>query len=156
MGENVTRVTAGIGGVILTPLKIIDVEGGDVLHGMKKSDTGYMGFGEAYFSMIKPGVIKAWKRHHKMNLNLIVPIGTVRFVLYDDRANSLTNGIYQEVILSQVNYFRLTIPPNIWVGFQCIDQNISMLLNIADIEHIAEESDKKGLNDIKYSWELKK
>jgi dTDP-4-dehydrorhamnose 3,5-epimerase len=91
-----------------------------------------------------------------MNLNLIVPIGTVRFVLYDDRANSLTNGIYQEVILSQVNYSRLTIPPNIWVGFQCIDQNISMLLNIADIEHIAEESDKKGLNDIKYSWELKK
>ena len=81
MGENVTRVTAGIGGVILTPLKIIDVEGGDVLHGMKKSDTGYMGFGEAYFSMIKPGVIKAWKRHQKMTLNILVIILRLKTIL---------------------------------------------------------------------------
>ena len=61
-----------IDGVLLTPLKVINVLEGDVLHGMKCSDTGYSGFGEAYFSTIEPGMVKAWKRHHKMTLNLIV------------------------------------------------------------------------------------
>ena len=61
-------------GVILTPLKIINVSEGDVFHGMKSIDNGFKGFGEAYFSSIKMGMIKAWKRHHIMTLNIIVPI----------------------------------------------------------------------------------
>ena len=42
-----------IDGVQLTALKIINLENGDVLHGMKKNDLGFNGFGEAYFSEIK-------------------------------------------------------------------------------------------------------
>ena len=62
-------------GVMITPLKIIQVPGGDVSHGMKISDPGFAGFGEVYFSNIEPGVVKAWKRHRKMTLNLVVTVG---------------------------------------------------------------------------------
>ena len=99
-----------IAGVLVSPLKIIDVQGGDVLHAMNSSDSSYFGFGEAYFSMVESGAVKAWKRHREMVLNLIVPIGQVRFIIYDDRENSLSNGVYQEVTLSLENYVRLTIP----------------------------------------------
>ena len=87
-----------------------------------------------------------------MTLNLIVPLGAIRFVIYDDRKSSASNGVFQEVILSRKNYCRLTIPPMLWTGFQCVDENTSFLLNIANIEHFYEESDKKKLNEIKYEW----
>ena len=77
-------------GVILTPLKQIPHQKGDIFHAMKKSDIGFDGFGEAYFSTINKGEIKGWKKHTKMTLNLIVPVGEIEFVLFDNRENSQT------------------------------------------------------------------
>ena len=54
-----------IEGVQLTPLKIISHPQGDILHGMKKSDSGFSGFGEAYFTQILYNEIKGWNRHQK-------------------------------------------------------------------------------------------
>jgi len=151
---NEKNSTSIIDGLFLTPLKIISVPGGDVLHGMKCSDPGYSGFGEAYFSMVETGSVKAWKRHRQMVLNLVVPIGKVRFIFYDDRLNSESIGKYHEVILSKENYNRLTVPPMVWMGFQGIDTNASMLLNVASIEHTSDEADRKEINEIKFNWEL--
>jgi dTDP-4-dehydrorhamnose 3,5-epimerase len=145
-----------IAGVLITPLKVIDVPGGDVLHGMKCSDAGYSGYGEAYFSTIEFGAVKAWKRHRKMILNLIVPIGAVRFVIYDNRHNSASYDQYQEIVLSRDNYCRLTVPSMVWMGFQGLTDSDSLLLNLANIEHISEEADRKQINEIKYDWELNK
>jgi len=142
-----------IEGVIITPLKVIETKGGDILHGMKKSDYGYDGFGEAYFSLIDTSEIKGWKRHKKMVLNLIVSVGVIRFVIYDDRQGSSSYGDLQEVTLSKdSNYCRLTIPPMVWVAFQGVGKNANMLLNIASIEHSPNESDRKKLNEIKFDW----
>ena len=140
--------------VLITNQKIINVSEGNVMHAIKISDVGYIGFGEAYFSIINNGAIKAWKRHREMTLNLIVPLGEVRFVLYDNR-NSL-NTQFQEVIISKKNYCRLTIPPMIWVGFQGLYENESLILNIADIEHDANEVDKKSIDHIVFDWKALK
>ena len=75
----------GIEGVFLTPLKKIPHPKGDILHGVKKSDHGFIGFGEAYFTKVIFGEIKGWNMHKKMTLNLAVPVGKILFVLYDDR-----------------------------------------------------------------------
>ena len=124
-------------GVIITPLEIIHTPGGNVMHAMKNSSLGFSGFGEAYFSKIDGGAIKGWKRHKEMTLNLVVPIGEIKFVLFDDR-----NGLkqFQEIVISKSNYCRLTIPPMIWVGFQGLYDDASTILNIANIEHNPEES----------------
>ena len=58
--------------VIIKPLKKFHVEEGDVLHGLKASEIEFNGFEEAYFSTIKNNKIKAWKRHLRMTMNLIV------------------------------------------------------------------------------------
>ena len=47
-----------ISGVTVTRLSIINTKGGDILHGIKNIDKSYYGFGEAYFSLIKPNYIK--------------------------------------------------------------------------------------------------
>ena len=70
--------------ILLTPLKTINTDGGNVRHVIKTTDKNFKGFGEAYFSNINSGSIKAWKRHNKMSMNLVVPLGSVKFVFYDD------------------------------------------------------------------------
>jgi dTDP-4-dehydrorhamnose 3,5-epimerase len=136
--------------LLVTKLDVIETLGGNVLHGMKKTSDGYSGFGEAYFSQIEKGIVKAWKRHKKMTLNLIVPVGEIRFVLFDDRNPSNTQ--FHEITISKDNYFRLTVPPMVWVGFQGLADDGSMLLNIADIEHNPSEVDKKNIEQIEFNW----
>ena len=76
--------TVSVDQIQVTPLKRIPVDGGDVLHAIKNGDLGYAGFGEAYFSIVELGTIKAWKRHLRMTLNLVVPVGQVIFVFVDE------------------------------------------------------------------------
>ena len=91
-----------IEGLILTPLNRIHNPNGDILHGIKRSEAEFSSFGEAYFSMIKNGSIKGWNKHKVMTLNLIVAIGEVSFVVYDDREASNTNGSFYKIELSQL------------------------------------------------------
>ena len=58
-----------IEGLVVTPLKIISLDEGDVMHAIKNSDEGFTAFGEAYFSLINPKSIKGWKMHHEMVCN---------------------------------------------------------------------------------------
>lgn len=142
-----------IDGVQVNPLKIIPVQGGNVYHALKSTDENYKGFGEAYFSAVDPGVIKPWRRHKVMTMNLIVPVGKIAFVIYDDREGSLTKGCFMKVVLSEDNYCCLMIPEKLWVRFQCIGNTSSMLLNISNILHDPEESESLGLDDIPFEWE---
>lgn len=144
-----------IEGVIFTPLSIIGVEGGDVLHAMRVYDHGFNGFGEAYFSTVEAGAIKGWKMHNEMVLNLVVPAGSVRFVVFDARIDSKTEGSFCEFVLSRSNYGRLTVPPKLWVGFQGIYERESLLLNIANIPHDPDEVSRQELDKISFDWSIK-
>lgn len=133
-------------GVILTPLKQIYNSKGDIFHAMKRSDKGFSGFGEAYFSTIKKDDIKGWKKHNKMTLNLVVPVGEIEFVIYDDNIQK-----FYTIKLSQRNYQRLTIEQGLWVAFRGIERN-NILLNISNIEHDSDEAVNVDLNEIMYEW----
>jgi dTDP-4-dehydrorhamnose 3,5-epimerase len=143
-----------IDGVIFTPLSVIDTKGGDVMHAMKAGDHGYNGFGEAYFSTVESNAIKGWKLHHKMVLNLVVPVGAVRFVIFDDRVGSESEGNFGEFILCRKNYGRLTVQPKLWVGFHGIDKQDSLLLNLANIPHDPNEVRRRTLDEIDYDWSI--
>jgi dTDP-4-dehydrorhamnose 3,5-epimerase len=133
-------------GIILTTLKQIHNPKGDIYHAMKKSDNGFDGFGEAYFSTIHKDDIKGWKKHTKMTLNLVVPFGEIEFVVYDENTKE-----FFSVILSQENYQRFTVKPNLWVAFRGVKKN-NMLLNIASIEHDPNEANNIDISEIKYEW----
>jgi len=133
-------------GVVLTPLKQIYHPKGDIFHAMKKSDNGFDGFGEAYFSTIHKDDIKGWKQHTEMVLNLVVVSGEIEFVAYNEEKNT-----FFSTILSHDNYQRLTVLPNIWLAFRGVKSN-SMLLNIASLEHNPNEAINKNLEEINYAW----
>ena len=135
--------------ILVTPLKRIQLAGGDVLHGIKCGDPGYIDFGEAYFSMIGNGEIKAWKRHMRMTLNFVVPVGAVQLVFIDEQGAIRT----EEIGVQVGRYVRLTIPPGIWFGFKGRHTPYSMLMNVADIPHDPTEIERKGLEEIKFNWE---
>lgn len=139
-----------IDGVLLSPAKVIDVEGGNVLTYLHSTDAGYKGFGEVYMSTVQHSAIKGWRRHNQVTLNLIVPVGAIRFVLFDDRQESATHGAYFDIVLSRDNYQRLTVPPGIWFAFKGEGAAENMLLNTIDQENDPNESDRKPLDQIAY------
>ena len=111
---------------------------------MKKSDHGFDGFGEAYFSTINQGEIKGWKKHTKMTLNLVVVTGEIEFVIYN-KSN------FFNVKLSKKNYQRLTVKPGLWLAFKGLSTE-NIMLNLASIEHNPDESVNVGLNAFNYNW----
>jgi len=129
------------------PLKIIKLPSGNVMHVLKKNDYKNWIFGEAYFSKIKFGKIKAWKYHLKMTLNLVVPHGKVKFVFYSEKLKR-----FKIVEIGEKKYSRLTVPPKVWFGFKGISKNESTILNLANIQHNPKEVLARNLKDIKFNW----
>lgn len=131
----------------VTSLRQISTTGGDVWHVLKSTDGSFSGFGEAYFSWVKPGAIKAWKHHLKMTMNLVVPVGSVRFIFHD-----LEKNIFREEMIGEQQYQRLTVPPKIWYGFQGKDLNSSLILNLANLPHDPAEVKRKSMEEIQFNW----
>jgi dTDP-4-dehydrorhamnose 3,5-epimerase len=142
--------TMKLADILVTPLQKIETAGGDVLHAMKKSDAGYAGFGEAYFSWVSAGAIKAWKRHTQMTMNVVVPVGQVRFVFRCINAAGAEDFRIEEIGVDR--YVRITVPPGIWFGFQGLGAQPSLVLNIASISHDPNEVERLALMDINYDW----
>ena len=144
-----------IDGVELHALKIFADERGAVLHMLRADSALGAKFGEVYFSEINPGVVKGWKRHLRMTQRLTVPVGQVKFVIYDDRPESKTRGrIANWTVGRPDNYRLLVIPPGVWYGFQCVDARPSLIVNCADLPHDPMESELAKLDAgvVPYRW----
>jgi dTDP-4-dehydrorhamnose 3,5-epimerase len=147
---------AEIEGVRVYPLKRIGDERGMVMHMLRADAPHFEGFGEVYFSSVRPGVVKAWKRHRLMTQNFAVPVGEIKLVIYDDREGSVSRGAVQEVAVGGKNYALVRVPPMLWYGFKGMAREDSLLANCASIPHdpaeaesIAPDSDR-----IPYSWRI--
>ena len=135
--------------ILITKLKQINIDAGDVLHGLKKGDDGFVKFGELYFSKINFNKIKGWKRHRQITLNLIVPYGEVEFVI----ANK--DGSYINHRIGINNYKRLTIAPGIWFSFAGRNKPFSLIASVIDEKHNPFEVDNKDLDAYNYWTENK-
>jgi dTDP-4-dehydrorhamnose 3,5-epimerase len=136
--------------ILVTPLRRIEIAGGDVLHAMRHNDAGYDGFGEAYFSWVSGGTVKAWKCHTRMTMNVVVPVGQVRFVFRMVNADGADEFRVEEIGLDR--YARITVPSGIWFGFQGCGTQQSLVLNIASIPHDPNEVQRLNVPDINYIW----
>ena len=125
-----------LSGVLYTPLRRIPTAQGEVRHGLKASDPGFAGFGEAYFSEVAGGAIKGWKRHRRMIMNLVVVSGTIRFILHDGADARCEHVVSAEEV---ARYGRLTAPCGLWMAFEGIGLGRNLLMNIASCEHDPEE-----------------
>ena len=136
----------------LHKLEKFDTIGGEVLRAFRASDKGFDGFEEAYFSSIQFRVVRGWKRHNKMTLNLVVPIGKIRFAVAT-QAHSRSTPIIKEYVLSREGYNRLTVPPGNWLAFQGLSEGENLLLNVANIVHCKSEADVVDIARFNFNWE---
>ncbi len=146
-----------IQGVLIHPLKQIPDERGKIMHMLRVDDEHFEQFGEIYFSVVYPGAIKGWHIHTEMTLNYAVVHGTIKLVLYDDRAESSTRGELMEIFLGDANYSLVKIPPNIWNGFKGVGATHAIVANCSTIPHRPDEILRMDPfeNHIPYDWELK-
>ena len=146
-----------IEGVRITPLRQILDERGKVMHMLKVGDPAFQRFGEIYFSCVHPGAIKGWHIHKEMTLNYAVPHGNIKFVLYDERPNSPTQGEIQEIFMGPDNYCLVTVPTMVWNGFKGIGKEMAVVANCATIPHSPDEIDRRDPFDpsIPYDWAIK-
>jgi len=137
-----------IDGVEVRPLKIFSDERGSVFHMLRRDSAHFTEFGEIYFSSVRPEMTKGWKRHTRMTLNLAVPIGRVRFSVFDDRVNSETIGLTSSVILGPGDeYSLLTVSPMLWLAFENIGDQDALVANCPNMPHMPDEADNRSLND---------
>ncbi len=140
----------------LTELKQLVDKRGSVLHMLRNDDEDFVSFGECYFSEILPGVIKGWKRHNKQTQNISVPVGVLKFVIYDTSNEQDKNNIHEFTIGRPDRYYRLKIPPGIWYSFRCISEQTALIVNCVDIPHDPSETDTlEIINDkIPFNWNV--
>ena len=146
-----------IHGVSIIKLNQMLDERGKVMHMISTNSSSFKGFGEIYFSCVYPGAIKGWHLHKKMTLNYAVPVGNIKFVLYDNRSESPTMGEIQEIFMGPDNYCLVTVPPMVWNGFKCVGLEMAVVANCASHTHSDGEIDKKSPTDasIPYDWGIK-
>ena len=145
-----------IDGVRITPLRQILDERGAILHMLRADAPHFEQFGEIYFSMVHPGVVKAWHIHDRMTLNYAVPMGAIKMVLFDDRPSSPTKGELMELFIGERNYQLVTVPPGVWNGFKGIGVHPSLVANCATLPHDPAEIRRMdpASNHIPYDWSL--
>lgn len=146
-----------IHGVTVKPLKKIADERGMIYHMLRSNDREFKKFGEIYFSLVYPGIVKGWHLHTKMTLNYAVIQGMVKLVLYDPRSKSPTKGELMELFIGEENYVLVTIPPEVWNGFKGIGVKTAIVANCSDVAHDPKEikrMDSINNNIIKYDWSI--
>lgn len=121
---------------------------------LRRDDPWFHGFGEIYFSVVKPGYVKGWHVHSRMTLNYALVAGRALLALYDDRPGSATRGLVQEIRLTLDDYSLVTIPPGVWNGFKGLGAVPAVVANCATVPHDATEIRRANpaRNHIPYSW----
>ncbi len=127
------------------------------MHVIKATDPEFERFGETYFSVVYPGVVKGWHLHREMIINYAVPQGMIKLVLYDDRKDSKTFGEINELYLGRDHYCLVKVPPFIWNGFKCVGNEAALVVNVASIPHDPNEIERLDPHQshIPYDWALK-
>jgi dTDP-4-dehydrorhamnose 3,5-epimerase len=145
-----------IDGVIIHKLKQITDERGRVMHMLRCDSTLFEKFGEIYFSVVNPGVVKAWKRHKRMTQNIAVPIGKIKLVIYDNRDGTTSYGRTEVMEAGEEDYCLVKIPPLVWYGFQCASFTQALIANCSDLPHDPDEVEHlKPLDcSIPYRWNI--
>ncbi len=146
-----------IEGVAVTSLKKIPDERGMVMHMLRCDDPRFEKFGEIYFSVVNPGAIKGWHKHREMTLNYAVISGMVKLGLYDDRAESPTQGNVAELFIGDHNYVLVRIPAGVWNGVKGISAGPAIIANCASLPHHPDELIRLDPfhESIPFDWRLK-
>lgn len=144
-----------IQGLEISPLKVFADNRGKVMKMIDVKAPLFEKFGEIYFSFVNPGVIKGWKKHLRAVQLFAVPIGAIKFVVYDDRPDSPTLGRIEEVEIGESDYRLIKMPPGVWYSWQAAGSFPAMIASLTSEPHEPAEAVSAEVNNndlIPYQW----
>ena len=79
---------------------------------------------------IRPGATKGWVVHQQQEDRLFHIMGTVHWVLYDDRPDSSTRGLLNQFVFSEKNRALLVIPRGVYHAVRNIGIGDAIMINM--------------------------
>lgn len=84
----------------------------------------------SYYSMTYPGVVRAWHRHERGQVDhFVCPTGRIKIGVYDEREGSPTNDEANTFVVGEHAQKAVRIPGDCWHGFQAIGDEPAVLIN---------------------------
>lgn len=142
--------------VTTVTLKKVITGRGHLMEVQRCDDPHFPGFGQAYITATKPGVVRAWYLHRQQTDQIALVAGRLLLVLYDARADSPTQRMIQEIRMSEEVPLLVRIPTGVWHGFRAIGEQSACLLHLNTLPFDFSHPDEKRLawDDplIPYRW----
>lgn len=148
-----------IDGVEVKQLRTFADERGSLTEILRRDDEIFDGFGQCYFSMSYPGVIRGWHYHKKQTDYFTCVSGMIKVPLYDLREDSTTFGEVNEFFIGDENRIVVKIPIGVLHGFKNIGAEPCILVNFPTQPYDPSDPDEYRIPydspDIPYDWDLK-
>jgi len=106
---------------------------------------------QSNLSMSYPGVIRAWHRHSRGQVDYLILInGVTKICVYDDREGSSTRGYLDEIIANAEKLQVIRIPGFYWHGTMTISDKPSLVLYFVTrlYDHLNPDEERKPWNDL--------
>ncbi len=110
-----------------------------------------------YQFTIRPGMIKGWHVHRLHDDRIFLSQGHLKIVLYDDRQESPTYGIVNEIYRSELDRTVMVIPAHVYHAHQNIGTADALLISMPTRPYQHDDPDVYRLpvdtSQIPYSFE---
>lgn len=112
----------------------------------------------SYVSETHPGIIRAWHRHNRGQIDhFVVPRGKAKVAIYDEREDSPTEGELDTYIIGEGNMKAIRVPGDCWHGFKAVGDERALLVNFPTKLYDYEDPDEERLpydtDRIPLNWE---
>lgn len=99
---------------------------------------------QANFSVTYPGIVRAWHRHVRGQVDYFLVVkGSIKVCAYDDREDSATKGHLAEIVLSEDMMQILRVPGQYWHGFKVVGHDPAYLLYFVNMLYNYDNPDEE-------------
>lgn len=101
----------------------------------------------SYYSMTYPGIVRAWHKHHRGQVDhFVCPKGRIRVGVYDEREDSPTRDELNTFVIGEHDQQAVRIPGACWHGFKAIGDEPAFLVNFPTNLYDYEDPDEERLD----------
>jgi dTDP-4-dehydrorhamnose 3,5-epimerase len=112
-------------------------------------------FGEKWISQANlsqsyPGIIRAWHRHARGQIDYFVVLqGAIKIVAYDENEKSKTHGRLVELVASEERLQIIRVPGHYWHGTKTIGNRPSLTLYLVNnlFDYSSPDEERRAWND---------